>query len=162
VDLPRLGRGAAGGRHLLRHQAGGSGGRRRAWRIGARTLKNVWHWGIALAAFLALAVLGIPFPAIVAAAAAIGYAGGRLAPSKFSGGGGHGAGQRGYGPALIDDDTPTPPHALFRWPRFWAILGIALALWALALGALMLAFGGAGTLTQMGWFFTKAAFLTFG
>jgi chromate transporter len=133
-----------------------------AWRIGARTLKNEWHWGIALAAFLALAVLGIPFPAIVAAAAAIGYAGGRFAPAKFSGGGGHGAGQRGYGPALIDDDTPMPPHALFRWPRFWAILGIALALWALALGALVLAFGWGGTLTQMGWFFTKAAFLTFG
>jgi chromate transporter len=133
-----------------------------AWRIGARTLKNEWHWGIALAAFLALAVLGIPFPAIVAAAAAIGYAGGRFAPAKFSGGGGHGAGQRGYGPALIDDDTPTPPHARFRWPRFWAILGIARALWALARGALVLAFGWGGTLTQMGWFFTKAAFLTFG
>jgi chromate transporter len=133
-----------------------------AWRIGARTLKNEWHWGIAIAAFLALAVLGIPFPAIVAAAAAIGYIGGRLAPARFSGGGGHGTGQRGYGPALIDDDTPMPAHARFRWPRFWAILGVALVLWALALGALALAFGWGGTLTQMGWFFTKAAFLTFG
>ncbi|MDH5577418.1 MAG: chromate efflux transporter [Betaproteobacteria bacterium] len=133
-----------------------------AWRIGARTLRNEWHWGIAVAAFLALAVLGVPFPAIVAAAAVIGYAGGRIAPAKFSGNGGHGAGKRGYGPALIDDDSPTPPHAVFRWRRFCAILGIATGLWALALGALTLAFGWPGTLTQMGWFFTKAAFLTFG
>jgi chromate transporter len=133
-----------------------------AWRIGTRALRNEWHWGIALAAFLALAVLEVPFPAIVAAAAAIGYAGGRLAPAKFTGDGGHGGARRGYGPALIDDDTPVPAHARFRWSRFWAILGVAFALWALALGALALAFGWAGTLTQMGWFFTKAAFLTFG
>jgi chromate transporter len=133
-----------------------------AWRIGARTLKTEWHWAIAVAAFLALAVLSVPFPAIVLAAAAIGYAGGRIAPAKFSNGGTHGAGKRGYGPALIDDATPTPSHALFHWPRFFAILGIAAVLWALALGALALAFGWPGTLTQMGWFFTKAAFLTFG
>jgi chromate transporter len=133
-----------------------------AWRIGSRTLRNEWHWGIAVAGFLALAVLGIPFPAIVVAAAAIGYAGGRIAPAKFTSDGGHGAGKRGYGPALIDDDTPAPPHALFRWPRFCAILGVAALLWGLGLGALALAFGWPGTLTQMGWFFTKAAFLTFG
>jgi chromate transporter len=133
-----------------------------AWRIGARTLRNEWHWAIAVAAFLALAVFGIPFPAIVAAAAAIGYAGGRIAPAKFSAGGAHGAGKPGYGPALIDDDTPAPAHAIFRWPRFFAILGIAAVLWALALGALLLVVGREGTLAQMGWFFTKAAFLTFG
>jgi chromate transporter len=133
-----------------------------AWRIGARTLRNEWHWGIAIAAFLALAVLGIPFPAIVAAAAAIGYAGGRFAPARFSSGGGHGGGKRGYGPALIDDDTPTPAHAVFRWPRLFVILGTAIALWGGVLGALVFACGWTATLTQMGWFFTKAAFLTFG
>ncbi|MEO8718877.1 MAG: chromate transporter, partial [Burkholderiales bacterium] len=37
-----------------------------------------------------------------------------------------------------------------------------IALWAAALGALALASGWDSTLTQMGWFFTKAALLTFG
>jgi chromate transporter len=133
-----------------------------AWRIGARTLRNEWHWGIAAAAFLAIFALGVPFPAIVLAAAAIGYAGGRFAPGRFSGGGAHGGGKRGYGPALIDDDTPTPAHAVFRWPRLFVILGSAIALWGSVLGVLVFAFGWSATLTQMGWFFTKAAFLTFG
>jgi chromate transporter len=133
-----------------------------AWRIGSRTLRTEWHWAIAVAAFVAIFAFGVPFPAIVAVAAAVGYAGGRIAPAKFGQGGAHGAAQRGYGPALIDDDTPTPAHALFRWPRFLAILGIALLMWAIALASLMLLFGREGTLAQMGWFFTKAAFLTFG
>jgi chromate transporter len=39
---------------------------------------------------------------------------------------------------------------------------IGIGLWAAALGALALAFGWESTLAQMGWFFTKAALLTFG
>jgi chromate transporter len=48
-------------------------------------------------------------------AALIGYIGGRIAPDKFKAGGGHGAAEKSFGPALIDDDTPTPAHARFRW-----------------------------------------------
>ncbi|TFW13259.1 chromate transporter, partial [Massilia arenosa] len=64
--------------------------------------------------------------------------------------------------ALIDDDTPTPPHARFGWWRFVraSLLGIALAAGTLAL--LAIADGRHGTLTAMGWLFTKAALLTFG
>ncbi len=40
-----------------------------AWRIGSRTLRNASLWGIALAAFGALFVLQLPFPAIIAGAA---------------------------------------------------------------------------------------------
>ncbi len=133
-----------------------------AHRIGLRTLKNEWMWAIALAAFVAIFAFGVPFPAIVLAAALIGYAGGRLAPAKFSAGGGHAAAQAGYGPALIDDDTPTPAHALFTWRKFYAYIGVGLALWSLSLASLVLAVGWQGTLAQMGWFFTKAALLTFG
>lgn len=43
-----------------------------------------------------------------------------------------------------------------------AYLGVGLALWALAIGTLAAAFGWDGTLTQMAWFFSKAALLTFG
>ena len=133
-----------------------------AHRIGMRSLKNEWLWSVAMAAFAAIFIFGIPFPAIVVAAGLVGYAGGRLAPAKFAAAGGHGAAHAGYGPALIDDATPTPPHALFSWRKFCAYAAAGIALWALALGGLAAAFGWDGSLVQMGWFFTKAALLTFG
>jgi chromate transporter len=133
-----------------------------AWRVGSRTLKNGWLWGIAIAAFVAIFALQAPFPLIVLAAALIGYLGGRVAPEKFTAGGGHGAAKKGFGPALIDDDTPTPTHARFRWGRFRSVLAVFVGLWALAIGGLALAHGWHGVLTQMAWFFTKAALMTFG
>ena len=42
------------------------------------------------------------------------------------------------------------------------VLSIGLGLWALAMAALVAAQGWHGTLATMGWFFTKAALLTFG
>ena len=133
-----------------------------AHRIGSRALKNRWLWGMAAASFVAIFALNVPFPAIVAAAAVIGYLGGRLAPDAFKSGGGHGDAQRSYGPALIDDHTPSPAHAQFRWRRLIQIGVVGGVLWAVPMGALTLAHGWDHTLTQMGWFFTKAALLTFG
>jgi chromate transporter len=133
-----------------------------AHRIGSRALKHPALWAIAAAAFVAIFAFDAPFPAIVLAAAIAGYLGGRYAPQVFAGGAGHGAAHAGYGPALIDDATPTPPHALFSWPKLWGYTGAGIALWALMLGALVHAGGWQGTLAQMGWFFTKAALLTFG
>ncbi len=133
-----------------------------AWRVGSRTLRNGWLWGIASAAFVAIFALKLPFPLIVLAAGALGYLGGRLAPRHFAPAGGHGHGGGSHGPAVIDDDTPTPAHARFRWRFFSQVLAAGLGLWALALGLLTAAFGWQGALTQMGWFFTKAALLTFG
>ncbi|UUX97935.1 chromate efflux transporter [Aquabacterium sp. J223] len=133
-----------------------------AWRIGGRTLKNGWLWGIAIAAFVATFALGAPFPLIVLAAACIGAVGGRWAPDRFQAGGGHGSARAGAGPALIDDRTPPPPHARFSWRRAGGVLAVCLGLWALALGALAARFGWDAVLTQMAWFFTKAALLTFG
>ncbi|MDA1118500.1 MAG: chromate efflux transporter [Proteobacteria bacterium] len=129
-----------------------------AWRIGSRALKHPALWGISAAAFLALSVFGLPFPAIVLAAALIGMAGGRIAPKVFAVGG-HGSADKTYGPALIDDDTPSPPHARYSARRAAGLLLIGLALWGAAM-ALLLAWN--DLLAQMGWFFTKAALLTFG
>jgi chromate transporter len=133
-----------------------------AYRIGSRALKNRWMWVIAALAFVAIFAFDVPFPAIVIAAGLIGHFGSRFAPQVFALGGGHGAAKHGYGPALIDDDTPTPEHALFSRARLTRVLVIGLALWAIVMGALLLRYGIDGTLTQMGWFFTKAALLTFG
>ena len=133
-----------------------------AHRIGMRALKNRWMWGIAAASFIAIFAFDTPFPAIVAAAALIGHFGARVAPQVFALGGGHGSAQQSYGPALIDDDTPTPAHARFTRSHLALVLGIGLGLWLLAMGGLVAGFGVQATLTQMGWFFTKAALLTFG
>ena len=131
-------------------------------RIGSRALKNNWLWGIAAASFLAIFALNLPFPAIVAAAAVMGYLGGRLVPSAFQSKGGHGAAQKSYGPALMEDHTPTPEHAQFRWRRLMYICMVGGVLWALPMAWLTVVHGWAHTLTQMAWFFTKAALLTFG
>ena len=133
-----------------------------AWRIGSRALKHPSLWAISVAAFVAIFVFAVPFPAIVIAAAVAGALGGRYAPQVFAGGGGHGGVRTSYGPALIDDDTPTPEHARYSLARLSRVLGIGLALWAAGSGALIAAFSWEHTATQMGWFFTKAALLTFG
>lgn len=133
-----------------------------AHRIGARALKNKVLWAVAAAAFVAIFALDVPFPAIVAAAAAIGYVGGRMAPDRFRAGGGHGQGDKSFGRALIDDDTPAPAHALFSWNRLARGALIGGLLWLVPMGLLTAGYGWDHTLTQMGWFFTKAALLTFG
>ena len=133
-----------------------------AWRIGSRALKHPALWLISVAAFCAIGLFSVPFPYVVLAAALAGALGGRFVPRVFSADGGHGAGAKHYGPAIIDDDTPTPEHARYRPRRLLAVAAIGIGLWAAMLGALALAFGWQGTLAQMGWFFTKAALLTFG
>jgi chromate transporter len=132
-----------------------------AWRIGSRALNNAVLWTISLAAFVAIFAFRLPFPYIVLGAGVIGYLGGRIAPKKFSSDG-HGGAEKRYGAALIDDDTPTPAHALFRWSNFALVLAVFLAIWGGSLGVLVARFGWESTLAQMGWFFTRAALLTFG
>jgi len=133
-----------------------------AHRIGTRALKNRWMWGIAAASFVAIFAFDTPFPAIVAAAGLIGWLGSRRWPPVFALGGGHAGALKGYGPALIDDDTPTPDHARFNGGRLVRVLASGLALWLLGMGTLVAWQGWDATLAQMGWFFTKAALLTFG
>jgi chromate transporter len=133
-----------------------------AWRIGSRTLKNPVLVAIAIAAFLAIAMLSLPFPLVVLGAAVIGLAGGHWWPAWFQVGG-HQAGNRAsYGPAIIDDDTPTPTHAAFSWPGLARVALIGCGLGAVAWLLLAARFGPAGALAQMGWFFTKTALMTFG
>jgi chromate transporter len=133
-----------------------------AHRIGTRTLKNPMLWSIAVASFVAIFAFRVPFPLIVATAALIGYLGGRIVPQHFSAGGGHGQASKSYGRALIDDDTPTPAHARFGWPGCGRVALAGAVLWLVPMAALAVTFGWKHTLTQMGWFFSKAALLTFG
>jgi chromate transporter len=133
-----------------------------AHRMGSRVLKNRWLWGVAAAAFVAIFALQVPFPAIVAVAAALGYVGGRLQPHAFTVGGGHGKAGASYGPAVIDDHTPTPAHAIFSWGRLAKIVLAGAVLWTVPMALLTANYGWQHPLPQMAWFFTKAALLTFG
>jgi chromate transporter len=53
-------------------------------------------------------------------------------------------------------------HARFSKRHLAKVLAAGLGLWLLAMALLLWTQGLQGTLTQMGWFFTKAALLTFG
>ncbi len=133
-----------------------------AYRIGSRALKNAVLWTITAASFVALFAFDAPFPAVIAAAAVIGYLGGRLAPAKFIVGGSHTASSTSFGPAIIDDDTPTPVHAAFKWSRLVQVALVGGVLWLVPMSLLLIVCGWDHMLTQMSWFFTKAALLTFG
>jgi chromate transporter len=134
-----------------------------AHRIGTRALRNRWMWGLAAASFFAIFALDTPFPAIVLAAALIGHLGARHAPGVFAPPASPAPGSPGSpSRALIDDATPTPPHARYTRRKLFTVLGVGLGLWGFAMALLLATQGLQGTLTQMGWFFTKAALLTFG
>jgi len=133
-----------------------------AHRIGSRALKNNMLYAIAGASFVAIFALNIPFPLIVLGAAIIGYFGGRFVPHLFNTSSGHGAAKKSYGAAIIDDDTPTPVHAIFRWQKLFLVFATGFILWVIPLGLLCAVYGWQHDFTQMAWFFTKAALLTFG
>ena len=133
-----------------------------AWRMGSRTLKNRWLIGIAVLAFISISVAQLPFPLIIGVAAVMGFIGGRVMPDFFQPGGAHPSSIITYGSALIDDNTPPPAHATFsrRKLLLTSAIGIAIAVTGMALLYLLL--GEKNPLSQMAWFFTKAALLTLG
>jgi chromate transporter len=133
-----------------------------AWRIGTRTLRHPLLWALAAIAFVAIFAFAAPFPAIVLAAGLAGAAGGRALPDAFASRGHRGAGDGAGVRALIDDATPVPDHARYEPRRLIRIATSFVLVWALALGMLAWAHGWTAPLPQMGWFFTKAALLTFG
>ena len=137
-------------------------------RIASKSLGNPLQapipWAIAAMSFIAIWVLNLPFPVVVLTAMLTGAVLARLAPGALMRGGGAHASKGGgaHQAALIDDDTPTPPHATFKPSRLAAVLAVGAVLWLLPMAALLASYGWQGTLTQVGWFFTKAALLTFG
>lgn len=134
-----------------------------AVRIGKRTIHNQALKWIALGSFLAIFILNVAFPIIVLIAAAIGYWGGKRYPEYFQQTSGHGdKSNKGFGNAIIDDHTPTPEHAKFSYQKTMRNSLLALFFWLLLIGGLVVLFGWKTLYPQLAWFFTKAAFLTFG
>ncbi|MDW3096128.1 MAG: chromate efflux transporter [Gammaproteobacteria bacterium] len=133
-----------------------------AYRIGSRAIKNGMLFSISIAAFLSIFIFNIPFPIIVVCAAIIGFIGGRIVPDKFISGGKHSSNDKSFGPAIIDDNTPIPKHAKFSINKLLCAIVIGFILWLVPMSLLYHFYGWDHTLTQMGWFFTKAALVTFG
>jgi len=123
-------------------------------RVAKRALRGPLPWAVAMAAFLALFALRLPFPVVVLAAALAGW----LMPDAFAAGG-HGTAKPGP-PALLDARLAADPGyigALSGAARRAGLL--ALALWLVPVCGL-LALG--GVFRDIAWFFSKMAVVTFG
>jgi chromate transporter len=132
-------------------------------RIGARALRNPAMVALAGAAFIAIFLFDVPFPVIVLAAAALGYAGGRSGLAMFAGGAGHGGAEGG---AAADIQTALgehiPDHARpnLRWSI--RVAGIFLLLWLTPVLVLLAWLGPDHVFTQIALFFSQMAVVTFG
>lgn len=133
-----------------------------AYRIGKRVLNNLIMLSIALASFIAIFQFKLGFPLIILSAALIGIIGGRIMPTRFGVDEPHESSPESFGKAIIDDHTDLPKHAKFRLAKFVTVILVGLVLWCLPMGLLNFSLGWEHSLTQMGWFFTKAALVTFG
>ncbi|HTJ77718.1 MAG TPA: chromate efflux transporter [Rariglobus sp.] len=131
-------------------------------RIGSKALKNGVMWGIAAAAFGLIFFLKVPFPVIVFGAAAIGFVGGRYVPGKFVLASGHGAAGGHKGERAVIDDAAESEAVRPTWGRALRVIAVCGMLWAAPLIVVGWWQGQEGTLAQEGWFFSKAAMVTFG
>lgn len=123
-------------------------------RIGRRALTGRAAWLLAGAAFVALFAFGVPFPVVVAAAAAIGF----VRPGWFAAGGAAAAGTET--PALIDALLAADPGRPARQAAAARRAGLAaLVLWLAPV--LLLALVG-GVWADVAWFFSKMAVVTLG
>jgi chromate transporter len=132
------------------------------FRIGSRSLRHPTLWAIAGLSTIAMLISGALFPLILAVAVVIGIVGSRVAPKVFQDSGGDSVTAEAGGPAIIDDTTPTPPHARITTWRLVRTFAVSLAAWLLPVGALWLSLGPENSVVEMALFFSGAALLTFG
>jgi chromate transporter len=128
-------------------------------RVGKRALAHPVLVGFAIAAFASLAVFGVAFPIVVAAAGAAGWALGRLAPYTMPGSGGGGGGGDGPAPVIPDDALHAERPSASRAGR---VLFIGIALWAAPLVMAAVLAGRNSVLVEQGLFFSGTALVTFG
>jgi chromate transporter len=128
-------------------------------RVGGRALGHPALVALAAAAFVALALFAVPFPLVVAAAAAVGWLLGRLAPHTLTSNGKGGHDADGPPPLIPDEALHDERPNLARTVR---ILGLGLLVWAAPVAVVALVTGTESTLTTQGLFFSGTALVTFG
>jgi chromate transporter len=109
---------------------------------------------------MAIFVLHVPFPLIVLAAVTIGAIGGALRPNLFEVGVVHELEEQER--IAIRDDAPRAAHTLPSKARAARTLVVGLVIWLVPIALIGAWRGGGGTLTDMGWFFSRASLITFG
>jgi chromate transporter len=128
-------------------------------RIGKKALKHRLLHAFAALAFLAIFVFKVPFPYIVAAAALGGLLMQRPMPEVFCKG--------RFDPQSREcrielESTTGQTNTRPSIGHVARVCAICLSLWVIPMGAIWMWRGGGDTLTHIGLFFTKAAFVTFG
>jgi len=132
-------------------------------RIGRRSLKSNALIGTAAVAFVGIFFFKLPFPLLIAAAAAIGFLGSRIDPSWFAPTS-HGAGKASGTPALIDRifADGVPEHVRPSMKRLAGAALIGGAIWLAPLIALLVWAGPDNVFTNVALFNSKMAVVTFG
>jgi len=131
-------------------------------RIGRRALRHRPHIAIAAAAFVAIFGFAVPFPAIVAGAAAIGWALARWVPATAVAAAPSAADARPKPAvdALLEDALPAYAKPSAR--RTLRVAAVWLALWLVPVAALGAALGAGDVLARIATLFSKLAVVTFG
>ena len=127
-------------------------------RIGRKALRNFVMWTLAALAFVAIYFFKAPFPAIVFGAGIVGFIGGLFWKEQFQ----TARSEKDQTASVISDDQQSPPHTKPNLGRALVISLVCIALWlapTILAGALR---GWDSTLFKEGFFFSKAAVVTFG
>lgn len=128
-------------------------------RIGTKALRNPFMVGVAVAAFAGIFFLHVAFPLVVVAAGVIGLVAGSRWPGTFLVD--REAGDR-EDDVAIRDEGPAAAHTGISLRRSLVVLAVGLAVWMAPLVAIALWRRSGDTLTDMSFFFSKAALVTFG
>ncbi|MEI9902477.1 MAG: chromate efflux transporter [Hyphomicrobium sp.] len=109
-------------------------------RVAGRAIKGRLDWAVAIAAFVAIFFLELPFPVVIAVAAAAGYF---LRPRESA-------------------DQPAAEFAPVSTIETLRTVAVWLAVWLLPLFAIAAVVGPDHVLAQLAWYFSKLAVVTFG
>lgn len=130
-------------------------------RLGRRALRNGTMVAVAVTAFIAIFLFGVPFPLIVLGAGLIGLGGAAVGAAAFSGGTGHGS-LSGVADADSRLGATLPAHA--RPTLAWSIKlsTVLLILWLGPIAAIWVFLGPEDVFTRIAVFFAQMAVVTFG